>query len=125
MPPKENISVVGCDEHKAIASACADEFITLVKDTQKMLPLDPAKTKRIRIHFLDGDGKVVAGKLIKDDSGARTKQLIIDKLTAKGFEVTDGDAASVKGKWRISRRRRTPSSCSSIRWDLRSTTRCA
>lgn len=98
MPPKENISVVGCDEHKAIASACADEFITLVKDTQKMLPLDPAKTKRIRIHFLDGDGKVVEGKLIKDDSGARTKQLIIDKLTAKGFEVTDGDAASVKGK---------------------------
>lgn len=98
MPPKEGISVVGCDEHKKIAAECADKFITLVKDTQNMLPLDPAKTKRIRIHFLEGDGKVVAGKLIKDDSGARTKQLIIEKLEAKGFEVTDGDAASVKGK---------------------------
>ena len=98
MPPKENITVVGCDEHKKIAAECADKFITLVKDTQKMLPLDPAKTKRIRIHFLEGDGKVVAGKLIKDDSGARTKKLIIEKLEAKGFEVIDGDAASVKGK---------------------------
>ena len=98
MPPKEGISVVGCDEHKAIAAECADKFITLVKDTQKMLPLDPAKQKRIRIHFLEGDGKVVAGKLIKDDSGAKIKQSIIEKLQAKGFEVVDGDAASVKGK---------------------------
>ena len=98
MPPKEGISVVGCDEHKAIAAECADKFITLVKDTQKMLPLDPTKQKRIRIHFLEGDGKVVAGKLIKDDSGAKIKQSIIEKLQAKGFEVVDGDAASVKGK---------------------------
>ena len=98
MPPKEGISVVGCDEHKAIAAECADKFITLVKDTQKMLPLDPTKQKRIRIHFLEGDGKVVAGKLIKDDSGAKIKQSIIEKLEAKGFEVVDGDAASVKGK---------------------------
>ena len=98
MPPKEGISVVGCGEHKKIAAECADKFITLVKDTQNMLPLDPAKTKRIRIHVLEGDGKVVAGKLLKDDSGARTKQLIIEKLEAKGFEVIDGDAASVKGK---------------------------
>ena len=98
MPAKEGIAVVGCDEHKAIAAECADKFITLVKDTQNMLPLNPAEKKRIRIHFLEGDGRVIAGKLVKDDSGAKTKQLIIDKLTAKGFEVVDGDAETAKGK---------------------------
>lgn len=98
MPPKEGISVVGCEEHKAVAAECADKFITLVKDTQKMLPLNPKEKKRIRLHFLEGDGRVIAGKLTKDDTGAKTKQLIIDKLTERGFEVVDGDALQIKGK---------------------------
>lgn len=97
MPPKENITIVNCDEHKAIAKECADKFITLVKDTQKMLPLDPANKKRVRIYFLQGDGKVIAGKLVKDNSGDKTKAYIIKKLEEKGFEVVDGDAIPVKG----------------------------
>ena len=98
MPAKEGVSVVGCEEHKKIAAECADQFITLVKDTQNMLPLNPQTKKRIRLHFLEGDGRVVAGKLIKDDSGAKLKQLIIEKLTERGFEVYDGDTATAKGK---------------------------
>lgn len=98
MPPKEGISVVGCPEHSAIARECADKFVTLVKDTQKMLPLDPAKQKRIRVYFLEGDGRVIAGKLIKDDSGAKTKAQIIQKLEERGFAVEDGDAIPAKGK---------------------------
>lgn len=97
LPPKEGISVVGCEAHKAVAAECADKFITLVKDTQKMLPLDPVNKKRVRIYFLQGDGRVVAGKLIKDDSGDRTKAYIIQKLEEKGFIVEDGDAVPAKG----------------------------
>ena len=97
LPPKEGISVVGCEAHKAVAAECADKFITLVKDTQKMLPLDPVNKKRVRIYFLQGDGRVVAGKLIKDDSGDRTKAYIIQKLEEKGFIVEDGDAVAAKG----------------------------
>lgn len=98
MPPKEGVSVVGCEEHKKVAAECADQFITLVKDTQNMLPLNPAKQKRVRLHFLEGDGRVIAGKLVQDDSGAKLKQLIIEKLTERGFEVVDGDATTAKGK---------------------------
>lgn len=97
-PPKEGISVVGCDEHKAIATECADKFITLVKDTQNMLPLNPEKQKRVRIHFMESEGRVLAGKLVKDDNGAKLKELIIQTLTKKGFEVEDGDQLSVRGK---------------------------
>ena len=97
MPPKEGISVVGCEEHKKIAKECADQFITLVKDTQNMLPLNPDKQKRVRVYFLEGDGRVVAGKLIKDDSGAKTKAYLIRKLEERGFIVEDGDAVPAKG----------------------------
>lgn len=97
LPPKENLSVVGCEEHRKIAKECADQFITLVKDTQKMLPLDPVHKKRLRVYFLEGDGKVIAGKLIRDDSGAKIKAQIIQKLQARGFIVEDGDAVAAKG----------------------------
>lgn len=97
LPAKEGISVVGCEAHKVIAKECADQFVTLVKDTQKMLPLDPVNKKRLRVYFLQGDGKVIAGKLIKDDSGDKTKAYIIKKLEEKGFIVEDGDVIPVKG----------------------------
>lgn len=97
LPPKENISVVGCEEHQKIAAECADKFVTLVKDTQKMLPLDPVNKKRLRVYFLEGDGKVIAGKLIKDDAGAKVKAYIIKKLEERGFIIEDGDAVQAKG----------------------------
>ena len=46
---------------------CAKQAVTLVKDTQKLLPISPEKTKRIRLYILedrvgggfkDGDGAV-------------------------------------------------------------------
>ena len=98
MPPREGTAIVGCDAHRAIAKQCADQFITLVKDTQQMLPLSPEKHKRIRVYFLEGDGRVIAGRLIQDDSGKRAKALIIHALEARGFIVEDGDAIPAKGK---------------------------
>lgn len=99
MPPRENVAhVVGCPKHLAIAKEAADKAITLVKDTQQMLPISPETHKRIRIHFLEGDGRVVAGKLIKSDSGKQAKALIIAKLEERGFVVEDGDMLTAKGK---------------------------
>lgn len=96
IPPREGLSVVGCEEHQKIADACADKFITLVKDTQHMLPISPETHKRLRVIFLEGDGRVVAGKLIKTKSNA--KPLIFEELRKRGFEVVDGDDFEVKGK---------------------------
>ena len=95
-PPKEGISVVGCPEHSQIATECADKFITLVKDTQHMLPISPETHKRLRVIFLEGEGRVVAGKLIKSPNTA--KPLVFEELRKRGFEVVDGDDFSVKGK---------------------------
>ena len=97
MPPKEGIKVVGCEEHKAIAAACADKAITLVKDTQGYLPLDPAKSKKLRIVYLQGEGHVVAGKLEKPDD-APLKNLIREELEKEGFAVTYADEPEVAAK---------------------------
>lgn len=96
IPSKENLKVVGCAEHKQIALDCADKYITLVKDTQKMLPISPATHKRLRVIFLEGDGAVIAGKLVKMASPA--KPLVFEELRKRGFEVVDGDDFAAKGK---------------------------
>lgn len=97
MPPKEGIKVVGCEEHRAIAAACADKAITLVKDTQGYLPLDPAKSKKLRIVYLQGEGHVVAGKLEKSDD-TPLKNLIREELEKEGFAVTYADEPEVVAK---------------------------
>ncbi len=97
MPPKEGIKVVGCEEHRAIAAACADKAITLVKDTQGYLPLDPARSKKIRIVYLQGEGHVVAGKLEKPDD-TPLKNLIREELEKEGFAVTYADEPEVAAK---------------------------
>lgn len=52
IPPVEATSCIGCTEHHAWARACADEAITLVKDNQNALPLDPKKTPRLLLEVL-------------------------------------------------------------------------
>lgn len=97
MPPKEGIRVVGCEKHRAIAAACADKAITLVKDTQGYLPLDPAKSKKLRIVYLQGEGHVVAGKLEKPDD-TPLKNRIREELEKEGFEVTYADEPEVAAR---------------------------
>ena len=96
IPSHDGLSVVGCEEHLKIADECADKFITLVKDTQKMLPISPETHKRLCVLFLEGDGRVVAGQLIKTKSDA--KPLIFEELRKRGFEVDDLDDRPAKGK---------------------------
>ena len=93
MPPKEDLAKVGCKEHIEAAHELADRFITLVKDTQKALPLDPAKQKKIKLVYIGGTNRVVAGKLqaIED----RTPELFKKAMEAEGFEVITQDPEGV------------------------------
>ena len=102
MPPKEGISVVGCDAHRAIAAAAADKYVTLVKDTQGYLPLNPAKGSRLRVVYLAGEGHVVAGKLEKGNDD-HFKALIRRELEASGFQVSFADEPEIvaKGKGKM------------------------
>lgn len=55
VPPKEAIAeVLQCQEFKAWAKEAADKAVTLVKDTQKALPLNPVKQKRL-LMYVFGD----------------------------------------------------------------------
>ena len=96
MPPREQLSVIGCREFRESAAKQADKFITLVKDTKHYLPLTLEKYKRVKLVFIGGEGTVIAGKLQSDDS-APVKEMVIRKLTEAGFTV-DGETPAVKGK---------------------------
>lgn len=98
MPPREALEVVGCREHRWIAKKAADQFITLVKDTQSILPLTPEKSRRLKLVFIGGgEGMVVAGKLIKDNS-EKVKEQLIRLLQQQGFQV---DAQTPQGKGKM------------------------
>ncbi len=72
-----DMSVLSCDEHMAIAAAVADEGITLVKDTQDMLPLSPAKHKKVLLQII-GDFA----------SNERVYSHFEKKFIEEGFDVT-------------------------------------
>jgi len=77
--------IVGCAQHKDLARKCADQAITLVKDTQKLLPVSPETHKRVWLHVL-GDNPAFRG-------GHRCKEDVISRLEREGFEVTCVDGA--------------------------------
>lgn len=52
---KEALQAVGCPEHIEWAKECADRAITLVKDTQDLLPLSPVRHRRILLYPLGGE----------------------------------------------------------------------
>lgn len=81
VPSEEGLSILKCAEHGSWAKECADKSVTLVKDTQNLLPITPEKYKRIRLYILGekNDGG------FKDGSSATNK--IKEKLEAKGFYV--------------------------------------
>lgn len=77
VPPAEALSVLQCEEHIRQAQQCADEAITLVKDTQGLLPVSPERHKRVLLEIL-GDFP----------SNEHIITYFKDKLAAEGFEVT-------------------------------------
>ena len=81
-PEKDGLSAVGSREHHEAAARAADESITLVKDSQHILPLRPETKKRVMLYYLQSAPERLANGT---DPG---KQILIDELTAAGFEVT-------------------------------------
>lgn len=77
IPDESAMACIGCETHHAWARACADEAITLVKDTQHALPLDPKKTPRLLLEVLGGF-----------PSEKRISHYMQSKLEQEGFAVT-------------------------------------
>ena len=89
---KEDLKVVGCEDHIERAKQAADKGITLVKNTFDQLPIRPETHKRIRLYFLEGE---VGGIYEAND---KTLKFIVAELERRGFEVTVNDGSTrVKG----------------------------
>lgn len=95
MKPKENLSVIGCAEHRQISADIADRYVTLVKDRDHYLPLLPSTAKRIKLMFVAGEGRVIAGHVVKSNDG-EIKASIVKQLEDAGFEV-DSQPMESKG----------------------------
>ena len=89
---KEDLEVVGCEDHIQRAKAAADKGITLVKNTFDQLPIRPETHKRIRLYMLEGEkGGIYA-------ANSDVQQVIVEELEKRGFEVTVNDGTTrVKG----------------------------
>lgn len=76
IPKEEDLDILKCRQHVTWARELADRSITLVKDTQKLLPIRPDKHKRILLEIL-GDFP----------SNDRVVGQMKNALEEKGFEI--------------------------------------
>lgn len=100
---------IGCDEHVDWAKECADKAITLVKDTQGLLPISPKQYKTIRLTILGendnggfGDNAKVAEclKVHLEQAGFVVK--LYDYQTLEYGEIFESGIAQLKEKFDLS-----------------------
>lgn len=77
VPAVTDLRILRNPEHRAWAKATADEGVTLVKDRAGLLPLDPAKHRRVLLQIM-GSSR----------SNERVQRFFTEQLTAAGMEVT-------------------------------------
>lgn len=81
-PDKAALSNVGCVAHHQLAAQAAEQSVTLVKDTQRLLPIDPQKRKRALLFFAQ------SAPVSPLDGTDPAKAVVIDELEQAGFHVT-------------------------------------
>lgn len=77
VPDKKALDLLNCKRYDTWAKECADLGITLVKDTKKILPLDPAIHKRVLLELMGNF-----------PSNERVRDFFVNRLEQEGFEVT-------------------------------------
>lgn len=85
IPEKSAMRVIGCDEHRAWAKEVSDVSVTLVKDTQGLLPISPEKFKRVYLNVIQRERTNENNPVV-----ASWKEL----FEKEGFEVTVRDRST-------------------------------
>ncbi len=87
-PKEEAMAKIGREANKAVAPIISDKAITLVKNKQDVLPISPAKNKRVLLVEVKGPESAY-GKIMAAMSGGKKKpiELMKDLLEKAGFEV--------------------------------------
>ncbi len=109
VPGREALFCIGCREHEEWARECADKAITLVKDNQNLLPVSPAKTKRIRLTVLGeeqtgafGDNGFIAEKLKTELEKAGFEVAMYDYETMEHGEIFSSGVKDMQKKFDLS-----------------------
>ena len=92
VPPPEALAAVGKQEYKDKAAEIARDALTLVKyKDPDVLPLTPAKYKKVMIVYVKGNDGAMAQLMKMAFGGAGPRQspaeVLRDKLIAKGFDA--------------------------------------
>lgn len=82
------MQIVGCREHKEIERDCSDRAVTLVKNKENLIPIDPEKRRRVLLHGLTTE------KGYFGDGGLDLEGIFKRELEKEGFEVTVYKAGS-------------------------------
>jgi beta-N-acetylhexosaminidase len=77
IPNIESLNDIGNNKHQSWADICSDEAITLVKDTQNLLPIQHKKHKHILLEYLGEESKK-----------NHILQLIKNRLEKDGYHIT-------------------------------------
>lgn len=77
VPDKEELKILRCKEHEKWAEECADQGITLVKDTQQLLPITLKRHRRVLLEVMG-----------ESASEERILQSFTERLQKEGFVVT-------------------------------------
>lgn len=85
-PPKEGLSVVGCEAHRQMADNAAARSITLVKDTLHQLPISPATHKRAYVFVISNP------PVFRNNKEDPVKEDIRKCMEAFGYDVTMHDS---------------------------------
>ena len=79
---EEASKIVGCEEHKEIERECSDKAVTLVKNLENLIPIDPVKKRRVLLHGLTTE------KGYFGDGGMDLEGQFKQELEKEGFAVT-------------------------------------
>lgn len=79
VPPVEELEKVGCAQHRQWAKEVADQSVTLVKDTQGLLPISPERYPRVYLNVIQRK------KTDTEDPMVRLWKELFEK---EGFDVT-------------------------------------
>lgn len=81
-PDPKLLDEVGCAEFRRYTEEAADRGVTLVKDTRRLLPVNPAEKKRALLVYVRSTPNS------KADTGDGVRERITEELERVGFEVT-------------------------------------
>jgi beta-N-acetylhexosaminidase len=79
--PEEARMIVGCDEHKEMELACADQAATLIKNTENLLPINVNDHKRVLIF------PIISGESAFGGGGEDVAKIVSTALEKEGFTV--------------------------------------